>query len=343
MMQIQTNNHVHEYAERPSGHYKIFLAGPSGTQLTVANQLTFDRVIFSAPSNKYAHVVGEPIPAGYSGDPGLAFLPVKMVDPTGAYLPDGTYNFVWAYFWATSAAPQKDIMIPDYSTSFDVVIESSSDDAGSLTECVASNPDCATYLIGKSSSPGAKDTTSPWPPYKGNYLFTNFDGDDPSSDNGQRTFQPYWKDFVPASDAPAISEVEPFDIKSKSEDDLLAPVDVAGGAEFPSASDQYPSMPAGGGDSIPVEQTLKPMSIDGSTAQGGTGSESMNGTAATTTESSNSTDTTSGTSTTVAAEETPSADAVNTDTTATEKKVKTRRRSSGRHHRRVGHVVDARS
>ena len=234
-------------------------------------------------------------------------------------------------------------MIPDYSTSFDVVIDSASDDAGSLTECVASNPNCATYLIGESSSPGAKDTTSPWPPYEGNYLFTNFDGDDPSSDNGQRTFQPYWKEFVPASDAPTISEVEPFDIKSKNGDYLLAPLDVAGGAVFHDWADQYPSMPAGGGESIPVEQTLKPMSIDGSTAQGGTGSGSMNDTTITT-ESSNSTDTTAeGTSsTTVTAEEKPSADVVNTDTTATEKK-KIRRRSSGRHHRRVGHAANAMS
>lgn len=93
MMLTQTNNHVHEYADRPSGHYKIFLAGPSGTQLTTANQLTFDRVIFSAPSNKYAHIIGQPNFAGYSNDPGYAYLPVKMVDPKGNYLPPGTYNF----------------------------------------------------------------------------------------------------------------------------------------------------------------------------------------------------------------------------------------------------------
>ena len=92
-VQIQTNNHVHEYAERPSGHHKIFLAGPSGTQLTTQNQLTFDRVVFSAPSNKYAHIIGKPTFGGYSGDPGYAWLPLKLVDPTGAYLPEGTYNF----------------------------------------------------------------------------------------------------------------------------------------------------------------------------------------------------------------------------------------------------------
>lgn len=158
MIQTQTNNHVHEYATRPSGHYKIFLAGPSGTQLTTANQLTFDRVIFSAPSNKYAHIIGEPVHAGYANDPGLNYLPVKMIDPTGAYLPEGTYNFVWAWFWATDAAPQKDYMIPDYSTSFDIIIDSSSDDAGSLTDCVAQKGDvgCAKYLIGTSSSPALK-------------------------------------------------------------------------------------------------------------------------------------------------------------------------------------------
>ena len=95
MMQVQTNNHIHEYKDRPSGHYKIFLAGPSGTQLTTANQLTFDRVIFSAPSNKYAHVVGDPTSG--AEDPQFAYLPVKMVDPSGSYLPEGTYNFGLSY------------------------------------------------------------------------------------------------------------------------------------------------------------------------------------------------------------------------------------------------------
>ena len=282
MIQTQTNNHVHEYAQRPSGHYKIFLAGPSGTQLTTANQLTFDRVIFSAPSNKYAHIIGEPVFAGYANDPGRNYLPVKMIDPTGAYLPEGTYNFVWAWFWATSEAPQKDYMIPDYSTSFDIIIDSSSSDAGSLTDCVAQKGDagCAKYLIGTSSSPGAKDTTSPWPPYSNNYLFTNYDGDDPASDNGKRTFQPYWQDFVPASKAPAISEQAPFNVKDKSDDELLAPIPIAGaggGKEFLASLDAYPNMPAGSGESIPVTQTLKPMSVDGSTAQGGTGSGNSTG------------------------------------------------------------------
>lgn len=309
MIQTQTNNHVHEYATRPSGHYKIFLAGPSGTQLTTANQLTFDRVIFSAPSNKYAHIIGEPVHAGYANDPGLNYLPVKMIDPTGAYLPEGTYNFVWAWFWATDAAPQKDYMIPDYSTSFDIIIDSSSDDAGSLTDCVAQKGDvgCAKYLIGTSSSPGAKDTASPWPPYSDNYLFTNYDGDDPASDNGKRTFQPYWQDFVPASKAPAISEQAPFNIKEKNDDDLLAPIDIAGRAtNFPDSLDAYPNMPAGGGESIPVTQSLKPMSIDGATAQGGTGGGSSdNSTMSSATDTGTTTDDTTSATTTVSASGTP--------------------------------------
>lgn len=75
MVEVQTNNHAHEYAERPSGHYKVslasskplskpltvikvYLAGKAGTQITTINQLTDDRVIFKAPANKYAHIIG---------------------------------------------------------------------------------------------------------------------------------------------------------------------------------------------------------------------------------------------------------------------------------------------
>ena len=155
LVQIQTNNHLHEYLTRPSGHYKIFLAGPSFTQLTTQNQLTFGRCIFSAPSNKYAHVISDP-----SDDPRYAWLPLKLVDPTGAYLPEGTYNFselptryfvltqlrfgeIFEFFWATQNAPQTDYMIPDYASSFDIVVNASAEDPGSVTECVTNNLDCA--------------------------------------------------------------------------------------------------------------------------------------------------------------------------------------------------------
>lgn len=94
LLQVQTNNHAHEYTERPSGHYKIFLAGPAGTHLKTMNQLTFDRCIFSAPANKYAHILGDPTKEdGGLDDPQYSWLPLKLVDATGAWLPEGTYNF----------------------------------------------------------------------------------------------------------------------------------------------------------------------------------------------------------------------------------------------------------
>ena len=231
-------------------------------------------------------------------------------------------------------------MIPAYSTSFDVILDSASDDAGSLTECATSNPDCTTYLVGKTESPGAKDTTSPWPPYEGNYLFTNYDGDDPSTDNGKRTFQPYWQDFVPASEAPAVTEQAPFNIKEKSEDFLLAPLPVAGAAPFPPEMDQYPFMLASAGDSIPVTQVLKPMKIDGSTEKGGNATM-MTGdgqTATQTTVEASPTETTTSTSgCTSPTEETSPEDGTTGGDIATEKKA--RRRGKGRRHRQGHHYV----
>ena len=102
-IQVQTNNHAHEWKQRQSGRHLIFLAGKGGTQITTSNQLTWDRLVFSAPTSKYAHIVGETPEdyGGYEGDPGYTWLPLKLVDPTGAWLPEGTYQFVFAYFWST--------------------------------------------------------------------------------------------------------------------------------------------------------------------------------------------------------------------------------------------------
>ncbi|KAG8531966.1 uncharacterized protein KY384_003602 [Bacidia gigantensis] len=281
LVQVQTNQHVHEYDQRPSGHYKVFLAGPSGTQLTTANQLTFDRVVFSAPANKYAHIWEQPTSGAQ--DPGNAWLPLKLVDPTGEYLPEGTYNFIFAYFWATAEKPQTDYMIPDYSSSFDIVISSESDaDSGAITDCVTNNPkNCSQYLVGVSASPGAKDTTDPWPPYAGNYLYTNYDGDDPSTDNGKRTFQPYWTEFVPASKAPSITTGAPPNIAAKKDDpSLLDPIPVAGGAEMPGDILLYPNMTAGSGESMDVKRS-EPKSLAAMGVATGGGSENMTSSAST--------------------------------------------------------------
>ncbi|KAI4214637.1 MAG: hypothetical protein LQ351_002710 [Letrouitia transgressa] len=261
-LQVQTNNHAHEWAERPSGHYKIYLAGPSGTQLTTFDQLTMDRVVFSAPANKYAHIIGEPTFGGYGGDPGYSWLPFKLVDPAGNYLPEGTYNFVWAYWWSTEK--KVDYMIPSYTTSFDIVIDASAEDSGTLTDCVKNNCNCATSLVGNSSAPGAKDLTNPWPPYEGNYLFSNYDGDDPASDNGKRTFQPYFTNASAASKAPELVVKVTESIRSDSWTDerLLEPV---GNVTIPSTAEDYPSMPAGGGDGLDITQEVAPMRIEGAT------------------------------------------------------------------------------
>ena len=109
LVQVQTNNHAHEWKMRQSGRHLIFLAGKSGTQVTTGNQLTWDRLVFSAPTCKYAHIVEEPPTeyGGFDGDPGYTWLPLKLVDPTGAWLPEGTYQFIFAYFWSSGG--------PDYT------------------------------------------------------------------------------------------------------------------------------------------------------------------------------------------------------------------------------------
>ena len=64
------------------------------------NQLTFDRCIFSAPANKYAHIIGDPKKEdGGLDDPQYAWLPLKLVDANGAWLPEGTYNFGEHFIW----------------------------------------------------------------------------------------------------------------------------------------------------------------------------------------------------------------------------------------------------
>ncbi|KAI4158188.1 MAG: hypothetical protein LQ342_007670 [Letrouitia transgressa] len=261
-LQVQTNNHAHEWAERPSGHYKIYLAGPSGTQLTTFDQLTMDRVVFSAPANKYAHIIGEPIFGGYGGDTGYSWLPFKLVDPAGNYLLEGTYNFVWTYWWSTEK--KVDYMIPSYTTSFDIVIDASAEDSGTLTDCIKNDCNCAASLVGNSSAPGAKDLTNPWPPYEGNYLFTNYDGDDPASDDGKRTFQPYFTNASAASEAPelVIKVTESIRSGTWTDERLLKPV---GNVTIPSTVEDYPSMPAGGGDGLMITQKVVPMRIEGAT------------------------------------------------------------------------------
>ena len=152
-------------------------------------------------------------------------------------------------------------MIPDYTSSFDIIVSAAATDSGAITSCVKTNPNCSTYLIGESASPGAKDTTDPWPPYQDNYLFTNFDGDDPSTPNGQRTFQPYWTEFVAADPAPEIRTADPLNIKERDMEELMKVLPVAGGAEFPEDLNEYPRMPAGGGEGMAVTQAYEPKAL----------------------------------------------------------------------------------
>ncbi|KAI9890584.1 MAG: hypothetical protein M1814_003782 [Vezdaea aestivalis] len=288
MLKIATNNHAHEYAERQSGHYKIYLAGSSMTQIKTADQLTNDRIVFNAPANKYAHIIGKPNFAGYGGDPGYAWLPFKLVDPTGAYLPPGTYNFVWTYWWATGGKPSIDYMIPSYSSCFDIEIREDAKDPGFLTSQLAADPNLHVKLIGNSSSPGSKDLTSPWPPYPAGYLTSNYDGVDPSTPVGKRTFQPYWNKRIDADPMPAPKHGEIAAIKSWTENQLekelpLNPLTTF----FPDQTEGFiPNMTAGETTGGIAAVDLPALSVKGS-VQGtngngtGTGMGSVTGTGTT--------------------------------------------------------------
>ena len=91
MIKVATNGHAHEYENvRAAGHHKVYLAGDAGTHITASNQLTDDRVIFMAPMTKYAHLIGTGAGVAQgTGDPGYAWLPLKLVDPSGNALPVG--------------------------------------------------------------------------------------------------------------------------------------------------------------------------------------------------------------------------------------------------------------
>lgn len=238
MIQTITNNHAQEWKTRPSGHYTVYLAGKSGTQLTTLNQLTIDRAVFKAPENKYSHIVDYPDGTHY--DPNTAFIPFKLVDPTGAYLSEGTYNFVWTWWWASgTGADGKDYTIPSYTSSFDVVIDQRAQDSGYLTDCINTMGDlgCSEYLVGNSSAPGSKDTHSPFPPFTQDYLTSGYNGDGAGPDE-TRSFQPYWTSFVDATEAPPLREnVDIPHVKDLDDTYLQEAIPLPPGSKFPNGTD----------------------------------------------------------------------------------------------------------
>lgn len=156
-------------------------------------------------------------------------------------------------------------MIPSYSSSFDITITPSANNTGAVSDCVRNDKACAQTLVGSSTSPGAKDPTDPWPPFTNNYLFTNYDGDDPATANGKRTFQPHFTTFVPASDMGEITFETVPQVDSWGRERLTAAIPLEGGegATMPETLEEYKFMDAGGGEGIDVTQTLEPMGVPG--------------------------------------------------------------------------------
>ena len=176
-------------------------------------------------------------------------------------------------------------MYPDYTSSFDIVISSSATSTGAVPTCKDETTFCHDTLVGKTDlkCPGAKDKASPWPPYNegGKYLFTNPDGDDPDSPNGQRTFSPYWQTFIESSPmdpikyqvTPTISSLNPKDKNGA----FMRPMEIAGGNDtFPEGIEDVPFIYAGetkingkGGEpvSLSIPGNYKPMSVGGAGKQ----------------------------------------------------------------------------
>ena len=178
-----------------------------------------------------------------------------MVDPTGAPLPPGVYNFVWTYWWATSEPPQVDYMVPAYSSGFDIEISEDADDEGFLTQAVNANPNYHITLIGNTTSPGALDHTSPWPPYAPGYLDSNYDGTDPSTADGKDTFAPYWHKHIDATPMAAPSLQTIGSIKDWTEDQrqvILALPPGSDLATWPAGNADVGNITAGTGDSVPA-------------------------------------------------------------------------------------------
>ena len=155
-------------------------------------------------------------------------------------------------------------MIPSYSSSFDITITPSANNTGAVSDCVRNDKQCGKTLVGNSTfSPGSKDPTDPWPPFTNNYLFTNYDGDDPATDNGKRTFQPHFTTFVPATDMGDINFETIPQVDSWGRERLTAAIPLEGDGTMPETLEEYKFMSAGGGEGIEVTQTLKPMGVPG--------------------------------------------------------------------------------
>lgn len=275
LLKVATNNHAHEYETvRAAGHYKIYVAGDSGTHITTSDQLTDDRVIFKAPMTKYTHMVGtgDAIAKG-TGDPGYNWLPLKLVDPSGNPLSAGVYNMVWTWWWPGGKDGKLDFMVPSYSTCFDITIDENAEDAGYLTDLVTKDQNAHITLIGNNTSPGAKDHSSPWPPYPNGYLTTNFDGDDPAQPPSQRSFQPFFSKHIDAVKMPEPKRQQIYPIKAWNESVLIQPINAPPGSsddEFPLNTTIVGNITARGTDSLPVTEKLTPMTVGSGSGFGDT-------------------------------------------------------------------------
>ena len=275
MIKVATNGHAHEYESvRAAGHHKIYLAGDAGTHITASNQLTDDRVIFMAPMTKYAHLVGTgPSVAQGTGDPGYAWLPLKLVDPSGKALPVGVYNLVFTWWWPGGQNNKADFMLPSYSTCFDISIDADADDAGYLTELISKDKDAHITLIGNNTSPGANDHNSPWPPYSNNYLTSNYDGDDPAQPASKRTFQPYFSRPVNAVKMPQPKNQQIYPIQVWTDAQLARSIISPSGSSddnFPENLTVVSNITMRGTDSLPVTEKLTPITAGSGTGFGNT-------------------------------------------------------------------------
>ena len=170
---------------------------------------------------------------------------------------------MWTWWWPTAVGDQfQDFMIPSYTTCFDVTIDEGAEDAGYLTEVVKNDPNAHIGLIGNTTSPGAKDQTSPWPPYPDGYLTQNFDGLDPADPGAKRTFQPYFNQHVDALKMPAPMRQKIPPIGSWSAAQLAQQINSPpGSGVFPPNLTAAGSILSKGQDQMPVTEKLAPLKV----------------------------------------------------------------------------------
>lgn len=208
---------------------------------------------------KYAHWVGTGAGiAQGTGDPGYAWLPLKLVDPSEKALPAGVYNLVFTWWGPGGQNNKANFMLPSYSTCFDINIDTAAEDAGYLTNLFNQDKNAHITLIGNNTSPRAKDQTSP---FADKYLNTTYDGDDPNQPASKRS---YFSKHIDAVKMPQPRTQQIYPIQAWTGAQLARPITSPPGSsdiDFPENLTVVGNITMRGTDSLLITEQLKLMTV----------------------------------------------------------------------------------